>query len=177
MATAQPVLMIMGVSGSGKSTIAGLLAGRLGWDLQEGDDLHPPANVAKMASGTPLTDSDRGPWLDRVAAWITAQTAAGAPGVITCSALRRSYRDRLRGDRVVFVHLTGGKARIADRMAVRLDHFMPAGLLDSQISALEAPAADENALVVENEGTPAETAEQIVRRLGLVSGGRDSTTS
>src|SRR6185295_9211332 len=89
----QPVLVIMGVSGSGKSTVAGLLAGQLGWDLAEGDDLHPPNNVAKMSAGIPLTDDDRWPWLDRVATWIRDHTAAGAPGIITCSALKRSYRD------------------------------------------------------------------------------------
>jgi gluconokinase len=97
------VLVLMGVSGSGKSTVAGLLAGRLSWDLEEGDDLHPAANVAKMAAGHPLTDEDRRPWLDRVAAWIRHRAEAGRPGIITCSALKRSYRDRLRAPGVVFV--------------------------------------------------------------------------
>ncbi|MDN5857624.1 MAG: gluconokinase [Pseudonocardia sp.] len=167
MTTAQPVLVIMGVSGSGKSTVAGLLAGRLGWDLQEGDDLHPASNVAKMSSGVPLTDDDRWPWLDRVADWIVAHTAAGDPGLITCSALKRSYRDRLRGERVVFVVLTADKAALAERLAVRLDHFMPPELLDSQIATLEMPTADENALVVETSGTAAETTDHIIRQLGL----------
>ena len=99
----------MGVTGAGKSTMAGILAGQLGWDLAEGDDLHPAANVAKMSAGTPLTDEDRWPWLDRVAAWIRDHTATGMPGIITCSALKRSYRDRLSGNNVVFVHLTGSK--------------------------------------------------------------------
>ncbi len=101
-----PVLVVMGVSGSGKSTVAGILAGQLGWDLVEGDDLHPAANVAKMSAGIPLADEDRWPWLDRVAAWIRNHTATGVPGIITCSALKRSYRDKLSGDNVVFVHLT-----------------------------------------------------------------------
>lgn len=92
----QPVLVIMGVSGSGKSTVAGILAGRLGWDLEEGDDLHPARNITKMAAGDPLTDEDRRPWLDRVAEWIRAHTTAGMPGIITCSALKRTYRDQLR---------------------------------------------------------------------------------
>ena len=92
--TAQhPVLVIMGVSGSGKSTVAGLLAGRLGWDLAEGDDLHPASNVAKMHAGQPLTDEDRWPWLDSIAAWIRAHTAAGTPGVVTCSAQKKRYRE------------------------------------------------------------------------------------
>ena len=94
----QPVLVIMGVSGSGKSTVAGILAGQLGWDLEEGDDLHPQANVEKMHAGTPLTDEDRWPWLERVADWIVEHTSAGVPGVITCSALKKVYRDKLRGD-------------------------------------------------------------------------------
>lgn len=100
--TQQPVLVIMGVSGSGKSTVAGILAGQLGWDLAEGDDLHPAANVAKMSAGIPLTDTDRWPWLDRVTEWITEHTAAGLPGIITCSALKRIYRDRMRGQHVIF---------------------------------------------------------------------------
>jgi len=106
--TAQhPVLVIMGVSGSGKSTVAGLLAGRLGWDLAEGDDLHPESNVAKMHAGQPLTDEDRWPWLESIADWIRAHTAAGNPGVVTCSALKKRYRDVLRGEGVVFVFLEG----------------------------------------------------------------------
>src|SRR4051794_31888644 len=96
-----PVLVLMGVSGCGKSTTAGVLAGRLGWDLEEGDDLHPAANIAKMAAGTPLDDMDRQPWLELVAGWIREHTEAGRPGIITCSALKRRYRDVLRGDGVV----------------------------------------------------------------------------
>ena len=119
------VLVVMGVSGTGKSTVAGLLADRLGWDLAEGDDLHPLANVEKMRAGTPLTDEDRWPWLDKVAAWIRTHTDAGSPGIITCSALRRIYRDRLRGPGVVFVHLDGTREEIAGQMSKRSGHYMP----------------------------------------------------
>ena len=118
-----PVLVVMGVSGSGKSTVAGILAGQLGWDLVEGDDLHPAANVAKMSAGIPLADEDRWPWLDRVAAWIRNHTATGVPGIITCSALKRSYRDKLSGDNVVFVHLAGSKDIIGQRLTARMDHL------------------------------------------------------
>lgn len=163
-----PVLVVMGVSGCGKSTVARLLADRLGWDLQEGDDLHPPANVAKMASGVPLTDDDRWPWLDLVAGWITERTAAGRPGIITCSALRRVYRDRLAGDGVIFVYLEGTKERIADRLAARNDHFMPAGLLDSQLETLEPPGEDENVVSVETVGSPEEIAGAVIAPLGLL---------
>jgi len=164
----QPVLVIMGVSGSGKSTVAGILAGQLGWDLKEGDDLHPAGNVAKMASGLPLTDDDRWPWLDRVAAWITDHTTAGIPGIITCSALKRVYRDRMRGPNVVFVHLAGSKDQIGRRLAARSDHFMPPTLLDSQLTTLEPPDHDENTLIVDVGRRPAEVAADIIRRLGLV---------
>jgi carbohydrate kinase (thermoresistant glucokinase family) len=159
------VLVVMGVSGSGKSTVAGLLARKLGWELQEGDDLHPPANVAKMAAGEPLTDEDRWPWLDAVGAWIRAHTESGTPGVITCSALRRRYRDRLRGDGVVFVHLTGTREEIAARMAARTGHFMPPALLDSQFAALEEPGPDENVLSVKVDRPAEAMADDVVARL------------
>ncbi len=163
-----PILVIMGVSGSGKSTIAALLARQLGWDLQEGDDLHPSENVAKMSAGQPLTDDDRRPWLDAVASWITEHTRAGIPGVITCSALKRSYRDRLRGRNVIFVHLSGDAQQIGQRLTARLDHYMPASLLDSQMSTLEAPGLDENALIVDVGRRPAAEVADILRRLQLV---------
>jgi len=139
----------MGVSGSGKSTVAGILADQLGWDLEEGDELHPAANVAKMHAGIPLTDDDRRPWLESVSCWITEHTEAGLPGIITCSALKRIYRDRLRGENVVFVHLAGTRDTIGRRLDARLDHFMPGILLESQIATLEPPGPDENALVVD----------------------------
>jgi gluconokinase len=172
--TAQhPVLEIMGVSGSGKSTVAGLVASRLGWNLAEGDDLHPPANVAKMHSGQPLTDDDRWPWLESIADWIRAHTASGIPGVITCSALKKRYRDVLRGEGVVFVFLEGTKDRISDRLASRHGHFMPPALLASQFEALEAPTEDENFISLCVTATPAEEAQEVIDRLGLEAG--DST--
>jgi carbohydrate kinase (thermoresistant glucokinase family) len=161
------VLVLMGVSGCGKSTVAGVLSGMLGWDLEEGDDLHPAANIAKMASGHPLDDADRWPWLDRVAAWIRAHVDAGEPGIITCSALKRIYRDVLRGEGVVFVYLHGTREQIAARLAARHGHFMPAGLLDSQFADLEEPGPDENAIRIEIGGTPAEQAAHIIAELHL----------
>jgi len=163
----QPVLVIMGVSGSGKSTVAGLLAERLGWDLAEGDDLHATTNVAKMSAGIQLTDDDRWPWLDRVATWIRDRTAAGAPGIITCSALKRSYRDKLAGDNVVFVFLAASADIIGQRLNARRDHYMPAALLDSQIAALDPPGPDENVLWVTAGRSPTQEAAEIIRRLHL----------
>lgn len=157
----------MGVSGSGKSTVAGILAGQLGWDLEEGDDLHPTENVEKMAAGHPLTDEDRWPWLDTISSWIIEHTMAGIPGVITCSALKKIYRDRLREKNVVFVFLSGSKEQIGRRLTARMDHFMPPTLLDSQISTLEPPGPEENAIVIDVGRTPAEEAAEVVRMLGL----------
>jgi gluconokinase/shikimate kinase len=157
----------MGVSGCGKSTVAGVLAGRLGWDFEEGDDLHPAANVAKMHAGHPLTDDDRAPWLELVAGWIRSHTEAGRPGLITCSALKRRYRDVLRGPAVAFVYLHGTQEEIARRLAVRGGHFMPESLLASQFVDLEEPGPDENAIRIEITGTPAEQAQHIVTQLAL----------
>ncbi len=157
----------MGVSGSGKSTVAAVLAGRLGWDFEEGDDLHPQANVDKMAAGRPLTDGDRWPWLDRVKAWIDAHLDRGTSGVITCSALKRSYRDVLRRDGVVFVLLYGDRDTIAARLATRQGHFMPVALLDSQFATLEPPGEDEAAIRVDIGRPVAAQAGDIVDRLGL----------
>jgi gluconokinase len=144
-----PVLVVMGVAGCGKSTLASLLAQRLGWPLQEGDALHPQANVDKMAAGQPLDDADRWPWLRLVAAWIDARVAAGEPGIVTCSALKRTYRDLLRREGVRFVHLAGSRELLEQRMQVRSGHFMPASLLDSQLATLEAPGADEHAITID----------------------------
>jgi gluconokinase len=147
--TRKPVLVVMGVSGCGKSTLAALLAQRLDWRLQEGDALHPQANVDKMAAGQPLDDADRWPWLRLVAAWIDARAAAGEPGIVTCSALKRAYRDVLRRDFVRFVHLTGDRPLLAQRMLERSGHYMPASLLDSQLATLEPPDADEDAIAID----------------------------
>ena len=155
----------MGVSGCGKSTVAGLLAAHLGWDLVEGDDLHPPANVAKMRSGVPLTDADRIPWLRRIAAWIAEHVESERDGVVTCSALRRAYRDVLRDDHVVFVHLDGTRDHLLARLAGRHGHFMPVALLDSQLSTLEPPGPDEQAIRIDISSGPAEQADRIVEEL------------
>jgi gluconokinase len=165
---AEPVvLVLMGVSGSGKSKVAGLLAGRLGWEFEEGDDLHPPRNIAKMAAGHPLDDEDRWPWLTEVAAWIKTRTDSGRCGLITCSALKRSYRDILRGDHVVFVHLAGDRDLVARRLTARHGHFMPPALLDSQFETLEPPGADERAITVQIAETATAEADEIIARLGL----------
>jgi gluconokinase len=140
----------MGVSGAGKSTVGAALAQRLSLPFQEGDDLHPAANVAKMKSGLPLNDADRAPWLAAVGAWIDARTGEGAGGVITCSALKRAYRDTLRlgRPRLKFVYLRGSRALIAARVEGRIHGFMPASLLDSQFADLEPPTPDEAVLTV-----------------------------
>lgn len=161
------VLVFMGVSSTGKSTVAAMLAGRLGWRFQEGDDLHPQANVEKMAAGHALTDDDRMPWLEIVAAWIDERLTAGEPGIITCSALRRRYRDVLRRPGVTFVHLTGERDVILQRMMRRQGHFMPPALLDSQFRTLEEPGPDESALAIDVELTPEQQMAEIVQRLGL----------
>ena len=163
----QPVLVIMGVAGCGKSTVAALLAGQLGWDFQEGDDLHSAENVEKMASGQPLTDDDRWPWLDAVASWIREHDFAGIPRIVTCSALKRAYRDRLYGPHVVFVYLAGDHGEIRNRLSARINHYMPPALLESQLAWLEPPAADERAVTIGSAARPAEISAEIIRRLGL----------
>ena len=163
-----PILVIMGVSGSGKSTIARVLAARLGWAFQEGDALHPDENVAKMHAGIPLTDADRQPWLERVAAWIDDRRANKQPGIITCSALKRSYRRIVIGDRpeVRLLYLRGGRDLIAEHLAGREGHFMPPSLLQSQIDTLEEPGPDEDPLTVDVGPPAVEVADQIIRLLG-----------
>ena len=164
------VLVVMGVSGCGKSTVAALLAGREGWAFEEGDSLHPQSNVDKMHAGHPLTDADRAPWLAKVAAWIEEQLDAGRDGVITCSALKRSYRDVLdrRHHGVVFVYLAGNQATIAARLAVRHGHFMPPDLLQSQFDSLEEPTADEPVIRVEIGPSPEVIVQRIVDQLDPV---------
>jgi ribose 5-phosphate isomerase A len=162
-----PILVIMGVSGAGKSTVAHELVIRLGWSFEEGDALHPEANIAKMHAGIPLTDADRGPWLERVAAWIDAQRARKEPGIITCSALKRAYRQIIIGNRpeVRLVYLRGGRGLIADHLAGRGGHFMPASLLQSQIDTLEEPDPGEDPLTVEVGPPASQIAEEIIRLL------------
>ena len=148
MSASAPMVVVMGVSASGKSTIGKALAARLGCPFEEGDDLHPPANVDKMRSGHPLNDADRAPWLDRVADWIGQQYRSGEGGVISCSALKRRYRDRLRqaDPHLAFVFPDPDRETLRNRLQQRKHHFMPSSLLDSQFEALERPCRDEHVL-------------------------------
>lgn len=166
---APAVIVVMGVSGCGKTTIASRLAERLRWRFAEADSFHPLANIAKMRSGVALTDEDRSPWLDAIALWIESVRASGQKSVITCSALKRSYRERLtrgHGD-VRFVYLKGDYALIAARIVGRQGHYMPLALLQSQFDTLEEPGADENALVASIERPPEEIIAGIGEALGL----------
>jgi len=167
-ALTKPVIaIVMGVSGSGKTTVAALLAAALGCQFQEGDDLHPAANVEKMRGGTPLTDADRLPWLQKIAAEIDGWRARGESGVLTCSALKRAYRNIIIGDRpdVTLVYLKGSQDLIHRRMAARHEHFMPVALLDSQFATLEDPTPDEHPITVDVGGKPADLAFDIVHAL------------
>ena len=161
------ILVVMGVSGAGKTTVARELAVRLGWPFEEGDNLHPAANVAKMHACIPLTDADRAPWLRAVAAWIDAARAAGKPGIITCSALRRAYRDIVVGDRpnVRLVYLHADPALLADRLAHRHGHFMPPSLLTSQLDTLEEPNAGEHPVIVDIGPPASEIGSEIISLL------------
>jgi gluconokinase len=164
------VIVVMGVSGSGKSTIAAMLAVRLGWTYEDADWFHPPANIEKMHSGRPLTDNDRWPWLEAVAAWIDETRRAGRHGVIAFSALKRAYRDVLIGERtdVRLVYLKGDQDLIARRISLREEHhFMPASLLDSQLAALQEPGEDEHAIVVPIDASPHDIVEAVVAKLGI----------
>ena len=163
------VLVVMGVSGSGKSTIASMLAHRLHWIYEDGDWLHPKSNIEKMHHGEPLNDADRWPWLHAIADWIDATRQAGNHGVVACSALKRAYRDILIGERrdVRIAYLKGDRDLIARRIAARADHFMPPALLDSQFKALEEPKADERPIVVSIAPHPREIVETIVQKLGI----------
>lgn len=159
-----PVVVVMGVSGSGKSTVGRALARRLEVPYAEADDFHPPANIAKMSAGHPLTDADRLPWLRAIANWIAEHSTGG---VVTCSALKRPYRDLLRSApaEVCFLHLAGARDVIAARLAGRTDHFMPPGLLDSQFADLEPLAPDEPGVVVDVTGSPEEIVDTACRRI------------
>ena len=161
------MLVVMGVSGSGKTTVAALLAGHLAWELGDADDWHPPANVRKMRSGTPLDDADRWPWLRSIAAWIDATRSTGQHGVLACSALKRAYRDVLIGDRpdVRLVYLRGEESLIQDRQAARHNHYMPASLVHSQFEALQEPGPDERPIIVDVQPPAHEVVRAIVDRL------------
>jgi gluconokinase len=161
-----PILLLIGVSGSGKTTIGALLAGRLGWTYAEADDFHPAANVEKMHAGIPLNDEDRRPWLEATATWMKNQEG---PAVVTSSALKRKYRDMLRAGRpdLRLIYLDGSRELIGRRMAARHGHFFPKELLDSQFGDLETPGPDENPLIVSIEGTPEQIVQEIMDRTGL----------
>jgi gluconokinase len=162
-------IILMGVSGCGKTTVAKLLAGRLGRTLLEGDDFHPKRNVEKMSHGMPLNDEDREPWLRAIAAAIDRARRSGRQVVVTCSALKRTYRNFLADGHpdVVFVYLKGSQALIADRLKRRAGHFMPAALLDSQFAALEEPGPGEPAITVSIDRTPEAIADDIQKTLGV----------
>src|SRR6476620_9178282 len=152
-------IVVMGVSGSGKSTVGAALAQRLGVPFADADDFHPPANIAKMTAGHALDDDDRRPWLESIGEWLAEREPTG--GVMSCSALKRSYRDQLRhhAHRVEFVHLEGSPAVIARRQSSRPGHFMPATLLASQFATLEQLAPDEHGLVIDVD----QSVDEIVR--------------
>ncbi len=162
-----PLVLVMGVSGAGKSTIGALLAEALGVAFADADAFHPPANVTKMSAGTPLTDDDRWPWLDAIGAWLTARGNAG--GVVACSALKRAYRDRLRAacPALRLVHLDGDAALIAARQAARPGHFMPASLMASQFATLETPKAGEGAIILSVAPPPAQVLAAAMAALGM----------
>jgi gluconokinase len=167
MTSGVTVIVVMGVAGSGKSTIASLLAERLGWTYIDGDWLHPAANVEKMSRGEPLTDEDRWPWLRAIAASIDELRREDRRAVVACSALKRAYRDILLGDRpgARLVHLEGSRETVARRLGSRDGHFMPPSLLESQFAALEVPTADERPIIVSVDDDPERLVDQIVTSL------------
>jgi gluconokinase len=164
-----PQIVVMGVSGVGKSTVAKGLSILLGWTFAEGDAFHSEANVAKMGAGTPLTDEDRWPWLRSIGDWMSEEIAAGRPAVVTCSALRRAHRDLLREGRpsVRFLHLVADEGLIAERLGQRTDHFMPSSLLHSQFETLEPLQPDEPGVEVSQEGTAPEVLDRALDALGI----------
>jgi gluconokinase len=170
-------VVVMGVSGSGKSTIASMLAQRLHWVYEDADWFHPKSNIEKMHHGEPLNDQDRWPWLQAIADWIDATRRGGGHGIVACSALKRAYRDILIGDRrdVRLVFLKGDFDLISRRIAARADHFMPSTLLESQFATLEEPQPDERPIVVSIAPHPREIVETIVKQLGVYSAAADAT--
>ena len=170
MSAGEPVaVVVMGVSGCGKTTVARALADRLGWTFAEADDFHPPANIAKMEAGHPLDDDDRAPWLAAIRDWLRERADDDQDVVVTCSALKRAYRETLRGGgpRVVFVHLDGDRETLEARMAGRSGHFMPGSLLDSQLATLEPLGDDEAGATVSIEDDPQRIVEEAVTDLRL----------
>jgi gluconokinase len=163
------VIVVMGVSGSGKTTVARGIADVMGWEFAEGDDFHPRANVEKMAGGHPLTDEDRWPWLRLIGDWISTKESRGESAVVTCSALRRVYRDLLREGRphVRFCHVSAPSELIQHRMEERKGHYMPPSLLPSQLATLEPLEDDEPGVVVTTEGSPEDVLDRALRALGL----------
>ncbi|MBS7700958.1 MAG: gluconokinase [Chelatococcus sp.] len=164
----QPVaIVLMGVAGSGKTTLGLALAERFGVAFYDADDFHPPANVAKMSAGIPLNDDDRAPWLERLAALLHDSIAEGRSVALACSALKRRYRDRLREGcpDILFVHQVGDRDMIAERMKRRTDHYMPPSLLDSQFAALELPDTDESVLTLDGTEPPDALVDKVVARL------------
>ncbi|MCQ2000195.1 gluconokinase [Arthrobacter zhaoxinii] len=171
MSTTAQHLVIMGVAGSGKTTVANLLSKRLGWIAAEADEFHPAANIAKMSAGVPLDDDDRWPWLHAIRDWMGIQEANGRSTIVTCSALKRTYRSVLAQapGAVTFVHLDGDRELLAERMKTRSGHFMPPSLLPSQLSTLEPLSADEAGLKIEITNTPAEIVDAILYHLGFAA--------
>ena len=165
----QPVehLVLMGVAGCGKTTAATNLHNALGWPVAEADDFHPEANIAKMSRGAPLTDADRRPWLESLRAWMSEQADRGTRTIVTCSALKRSYRDLLVGahGRVLFIHLVADEEALRERMEHREGHFMPSALLPSQFADLEPLADGEDGVTVASRATPEETFDAILAAL------------
>ncbi|MEO6969015.1 MAG: gluconokinase [Rhodanobacteraceae bacterium] len=162
------MLVVMGVSACGKSSVGAAVAARLGWNYQEGDDFHPSANVEKMRAGIPLDDADRQPWLAAIAEWMDVQAASAQAGVVGCSALKRKYRDFLRNGRprVWFVYLRVSRAELQRRVATRHHEYMPASLLDSQLETLQEPVADEpQTLTIDADGDVNANAAAVLRAL------------
>lgn len=163
------IVVLAGIAGSGKTTVGGVLASKLGWTFADGDAFHPPGNVEKMSAGLPLTDADRWPWLQAIGSWMDERIAAGESAVVACSALKRSYRDVLLGgrDQVRLVFLSISHEDDEARLLARRGHFFPEHLLSSQFATLELPEPDERVLVLANRGTPEQTAGHIIAELGL----------
>jgi gluconokinase len=171
MITNLPPLVVMGVSGCGKSTIGSLLGERLGVRFFDGDDFHPPANKAKMARGTPLDDNDRAPWLAEIGAALATPADGTGSRIIACSALKRRYRDLLRGfaPDLVFIHLSGEAATISGRLSSRAHEYMPSSLLASQLATLEPLASDEAHIVADILDDPASLVDGIIRQLEVLA--------